>query len=195
MCDPVFYMRVKLTWNIKFLTNSQPLLCDCCLLVCQVPLTSHLLLVVPCGQRRLLELLDLPDARTVCYGPGSCQLATVQGDFSPDSPLWGEGGGTGWLNGIHGRAAAAQYCPQMQAKLAVTAQKSVSLFLKVVWAAVPWAKERREVSGVIWRCHHGFRTVKKGARGLAWGGRRHGRNIVTGSFLSNFGNTVDVWIR
>lgn len=124
MCDPVFYMRVKLTWNIKFLTNSQPLLCDCCLLVCQVPLTSHLLLVVPCGQRRLLELLDLPDARTVCYGPGSCQLANMQGDFSPDSPLWGGGGGTGWLNGIHGRAAAAQCCPQMQAKLAVTAQKS-----------------------------------------------------------------------
>lgn len=44
------------------------------------------------------------------------------------------------------------YCPKEQ----------VSFSLQAVWAAVPWAKEIGEVSGVIWSCHCGFLTVQKG---------------------------------
>lgn len=76
------------------------------------------------------------------------------------------------LNVAHRCRQTGCFCPKEQ----------VSLFLKAVWAAVPWTKERREVSRVIWR----FSNSENGVRGLAWAWRRHGRNIVTGSFLVKF---------
>lgn len=46
-------------------------------------------------------------------------------------------------------------------------KEQVSLLLQAVWAAVPWAEDRGEVSGVSWSCHRGFLPVQKGARALA----------------------------
>lgn len=46
-------------------------------------------------------------------------------------------------------------------------EEQESLFLQAVWAAVPWAEDRGELSGVIWGCHCGFLAVQKDVRGLA----------------------------
>lgn len=69
-----------------------------------------------------------------------------------------------------------------------------------LWAALRsfarvagWAKGRGEVLGVTWRCWCGFPTEGKGARGLAWEGRGHGRNIVTGEGFCRILEILEVY--